>query len=120
MKLRIKGNSIRLRLAKSEVDQLEKTGMVSETVNLGPSPLVYQLSTQGDLEHPIASFSQSMLTVTLPSRWVRGWTEDERVGFEHQGPDLSILVEKDFKCLTNRPGEDESDHFPNPLEDHPC
>ena len=30
---------------------------------------------------------------------------------------LSILVEKDFKCLTDR-SEDESDMFPNPKESH--
>ena len=30
---------------------------------------------------------------------------------------LSILVEKDFKCLTIRP-EDESDLYPNPNKQH--
>ncbi len=32
------------------------------------------------------------------------------------GNELTILVEKDFKCLTDRPHEDESDLFPHPKE----
>ena len=34
--------------------------------------------------------------------------------------DLSILIEKDFKCLTDRPNEDESDLFENPINKHDC
>jgi uncharacterized protein DUF7009 len=37
MKLRIKGNSIRLRLGQSEVRQLATDGAVEETTILGPS-----------------------------------------------------------------------------------
>jgi hypothetical protein len=33
------------------------------------------------------------------------------------GAKLTILVEKDFACLTPREGEDESDMFPNPDDD---
>jgi len=49
------------------------------------------------------------------------WATTDLVGLEHQiqlkGEEkLAILIEKDFKCLQERPGEDEEDMFPNPDE----
>ncbi|MEZ4932033.1 MAG: hypothetical protein R2788_07940 [Saprospiraceae bacterium] len=48
------------------------------------------------------------------------WSRSDEVGLEDDMPlgdgnALHILVEKDFKCLTER-SEDESDLFPNPNE----
>ena len=47
------------------------------------------------------------------------WIGGNEVGLEAQqslGPDrtLALLVEKDFKCLQPRPGEESYDGFPNP------
>ena len=53
------------------------------------------------------------------------WATTDQVGIEKtifvaEGSDLAILIEKDFKCLTDRPHEDESDLFENPMNNHDC
>jgi hypothetical protein len=74
---------------------------------------------QGQVEQPTASFSNQLINITIPASLGMAWANSDQVGIEHEtlfgnGQSLRILVEKDFKCLTERSGEDESDHFPNP------
>ncbi len=117
MKLRIQGNSIRLRLTRSEVRRLAEAGEVVAETRVAPgSSLVYRLQTT-DRAGLGASLSGVALTVSVPRDWVAGWPDDERVGFEGtqdagDGRRLALLVEKDFDCLHRRP--DETDLFPNP------
>ncbi len=121
MKLRIQGNSIRLRLKQREVQQLAQTGIVEDRVSFGESHLIYRLRAQSQAGHMHASFADHIIEVVVPVQQVAQWAHTEQVGMEHaqplpQGAHLHILVEKDFKCLANRPGEDESDSFPHPAE----
>ena len=123
MKLRILGNSLRIRLSQSEVRQLETQGSVNELVEFGAGSqiLTYSLAANPDLVNPNASFNDHKVLIELPQGWIAGWEKDDRVGFNEElqiqeGKTLKLTVEKDFKCLTVRPGEDESDNFPNPLE----
>jgi hypothetical protein len=121
MKIRIQGNSIRLRLSQSEVKAFGETGRVEEKTTFPatpPSALMYVLE-QGQVEQPTASFSNQLINITIPASLGMAWANSDQVGIEHEtlfgnGQSLRILVEKDFKCLTERSGEDESDHFPNP------
>ena len=122
MKIRILGNSIRLRLSQTEVRQLSEKGTVTEQTQFGPTAettLVYTLEKRGD--EPIsATFSNNRIQVFLPDTTVDNWASSNEVSLENQMPldngnSLRILVEKDFKCLTDR-NEDESDLFPNPAE----
>jgi len=48
MKLRIRGNSLRLRLLRGEVQQFGETGRVTETIQFGASPAA-QLSSHTKL-----------------------------------------------------------------------
>ncbi len=125
MKLRIFGNSIRLRLSQSEVRRLETEGLVSEKTEFGfdSNDLDYSVRANQELDSPQATFQDHRIRVELPTNWLSGWERDDRVGFNAElplgnGRVLKLIVEKDFKCLTVRPGEDESDNFPNPLEKH--
>ena len=117
MKLRIQGDSIRLRLTRSEVHQLAEAGEVAAETRVAPgSSLAYRLRT-ADRAGLGASLEGAGLTVSVPREWVVGWPDDERVGFEGTqdvgaGRQLALLVEKDFDCLHRRP--DETDLFPNP------
>lgn len=119
MKIRIKGNSIRLRLTKSEVAEFADKGVFFEETNFGSSRLTYGLEISKDGFG--ASFENGNIIVSVPGSKGREWSKsDEMVGFEHKltlerGSDLTILVEKDFVCLTDRPNEDESDNYPNPM-----
>ena len=47
MKLRLQGNSVRLRLTRSEVERLRETGLVEESVDFGAgAALAYRLQTK--------------------------------------------------------------------------
>jgi hypothetical protein len=120
MKIRIKGNAVRIRLTKSEVDRFGKEGTIEEHTAFGHSQLTYQLKQQAQ-ESMSASFENNTVTVRMPISWAEEWIQTERVGYEYNmplpdGTTLYLLVEKDFVCLDNTT-EDQSDNYPNPLAD---
>ncbi len=117
MKIRIKENTVRLRLTKNEVDTLCSSGSYSEKTQFPNQTFTYSINTT-ESETPNASFTDNEITIELPKNEIMGWETDNRVGFKHQIPltnneSLSILVEKDFVCLDQR-DEDQSDNYPNP------
>jgi hypothetical protein len=116
MKLRILGDSLRLRLSQSEVDQLGKDGRVEDGIRFGPqgARLMYALVADDAAAAPSASFDASRIVVSVPTGAVRTWVDSDQVGMSAQQGNLHILIEKDFKCLTPRPGEEQYDGFPNP------
>ncbi len=127
MKLRIRGNSIRLRLTKSEVNQLGSIGKVDEVVNFGPAnpTFGYQLRTSTMMETAGAKFENNMLCIEVPKSEADTWINSDLVGIESVqhvggGKSLRILVEKDYACLSPRTNEDESDVFPNPFVTGNC
>jgi len=117
MKLRIQGDSIRLRLTRSEVRQLAEAGEVAAEMRVAPgSSLVYRLRT-ADRADLGAELDGAEVTVFVPASWTAGWPDDDRVGFGGTqdtggGRQLALLVEKDFDCLHKRPNE--TDLFPHP------
>lgn len=122
MKLRIKGNSIRIRLTKSEVDAFGKEGYVEEQTNFGNSLLTYALQSYNG-ENPDVSFANNSIIMHLPASMAKEWVETNKVGFEYNrelpnGDKLYLLVEKDFKCLDENITEDQSDSYDNPLIEH--
>ena len=123
MKIRIKDNSIRLRLTRGEVDTIRDRGVViSDTGFPGGRTFSYALESSPASVNPAAFYSDNEIRVRLPETIVLAWTSTEQVSIEGEqvlddGEKLSILVEKDFACLAPRPGEDESDMFVNPDSD---
>jgi len=123
MKLRLRSNSVRLRLTKSEVDELVSTGTVTELISFGPDPehqLMYSVETR-ESNKIGCDYLPGSISVHLPADEAASWAESEQVGFNAEidigtGEALTLIVEKDFKCLTDRPGEDESDAYPHPEE----
>jgi hypothetical protein len=119
MKLRIKGNTLRLRLSKSEIAKIGSEGYVEDAIGFaGNARLKYAMQVS-DAPSLSASLENCAITVHLPKALATTWVETEQVGFEiHQpldnGESLYILVEKDFQCLTTRPNEDESDNYAHP------
>lgn len=119
MKLRIRGNSVRLRVSQSELDDLTAAGFTEDRVRFAPgAELVYRLAVapEGPLR---AELAEGRISVTMPRREFERWLQPDEVSVRGEqridGDDrLAILVEKDFACLAPREGEDESDLFPNP------
>jgi hypothetical protein len=128
MKLRLKGNSIRLRLGRSEVRRMRDEGIVEESTTfdiLGRQRLDYVLCTGPNLLAITASFEDGRIVVRVPSALVREWAETDQVGIESSqvgdgGCGLSILIEKDFECVEAPPGESQDDAFPNPQLQAAC
>jgi hypothetical protein len=113
MKLRISGNSIRLRLRPSEVTQLEATGSVSDQVEFGAgSVFTYSLSANAQASAPCAVFAGDRLEVTVPETVARKWAGSDEVSIEGRQEELSILVEKDFRCMHK--DAPDTDAYPNP------
>ena len=116
MKLRLKGNSIRLRLTRRELGQLASEGAVEESVEFGKSgrKFVYALEAAREVDTIRAEYEDDRLLVIVPARQACQWADSEEVGIQTDIDGLHVLVEKDFACLKPRQGEDEADMFPNP------
>jgi hypothetical protein len=104
MKLRIKGNTVRLRLTRSEVTTVGEGGRVQEITLFG---------TQLEAE-----YSNNTLTVRVPRVMAHDWATTELVGLSTEqkiaeNVSLQLIIEKDFACLSPR-GEEETDTFEHP------
>jgi len=117
MKIRIKGNSIRLRLTKKEVELFSKTGEFIESTVFANKAFTYRLQAKDDIETLEADFSEDTISVYIPAEAQKNWATSNRVGYSNTNQTnevlLSIVVEKDFVCLDDRL-EDQSDNYPNP------
>jgi lipoate-protein ligase B len=127
MKLRIKGNSLRLRVTRPELATLEQGSQVAEIIHFGPEAgqsLRYVLGTQVQSAPIAVSFAENAITVTLAQAQLEEWSKEDQVGvytkldIGHASP-LEVAVEKDFKCLDSR-GEEDEDAFPNPSAGKAC
>jgi hypothetical protein len=113
MKIRIKGNSLRYRLTKSDVAKLAMNGFIEESTNFGTQVFRYALR-QGIVHSLAATFEDNTITIHMPDQMIEEWVHTDRVGFENSNSTMYLLVEKDFVCLDNV-AEDQSDNYPNPL-----
>ncbi len=114
MKLRIQGDSIRLRLTVSEVAAVGGGQPVQETTHLGPRPFAHSLTPLADATAVDAAFDGGTMRVTLPAATARRWAETEEVSLHGVAGAVTILIEKDFDCLEPRAGDEKIDTFPNP------
>lgn len=119
MKIRIKGNSVRYRLTKTDIDTLETKGIVREETHFPLSVFSYVLRADKHAEHIEAFFADNTITISMPQAMTDEWVRTEQVGFDARlplpnGDTLYLLLEKDFKCLDDTI-EDQSDNYDNPL-----
>lgn len=127
MKLRMRSNSIRLRLTQSDVAAFEAGGAVEEIIEFGliaGKRFTYRLE-QAAVENVCADFADGKITVSVPLEEARNWVQTNQIGIKAEpeignGKTLKILIEKDFACLDVREGEDESDAFPHPNSVKSC
>jgi hypothetical protein len=113
MKIRIKGNSLRYRLTRTDTAQLAEEGYLQEEVEFGSQQLFYALRVI-DEEQLSATYKDNTITMYVPKRLIVEFADTDKVGFEGTHGSLHLLVEKDFTCLDNVT-EDQSDNYPNPL-----
>jgi hypothetical protein len=117
MKLRLRGNTLRLRLNQSEVRSLSEGATVESATSFGPGQtLAYRVVPGGAA--PEARLEGSAIVLHLPAASLGGWAASDELTLEHEqkwnGGALRISLEKDLACAHPRQGEDHSDAFPNP------
>jgi len=116
MKLRIRENTVRMRLKRGEVDRLASGESIVEQTCFPDSVLTYRLAISDDGKVS-ASFADGKLTICLPEPEVTKWAETDQVSIVAEQAPLSMLIEKDFTCLApghHRPCEDDVDTFRHP------
>ncbi|MFP6814412.1 MAG: hypothetical protein VB949_01915 [Pseudomonadales bacterium] len=103
MKLRIRANSVRLRLSDDEVVQISRGESIIEETPFPGGLLVYQLSVGG--EEISARFSATQgIEISLPEDQASGWAArggvalSRRVNVGGDGGTLMVLIEKDLKA----------------------
>ena len=127
MKLRIKGNSLRLRISRSEMDRLVADGRIEDTVQFTPvagESFTYALEHDGALKHVAVRYVPGSVAVLVPTEQMQRWTEETEVGiYERLSLDaervLDLVIEKDFAC-SDGSDADNLDTFPNPSEAAAC
>lgn len=118
MKLRIQGDSLRLRVTPSEVLQLITTGRVVETIHFAPGDhLSYALQHSATASCIAVSHQPHEVTVIVPTSAAQAWADGDDVGIYSAVPNgsgsLSLAIEKDFACLdASHTGN--RDTYPNP------
>jgi hypothetical protein len=123
MKLRIHNGSLRLRLNRTDVDQLQETGICAESLQFGAgSQLIYTLETSSQFTAIEAQYREDRIRILLPLEIARKWVGTDQISLSLDpvvGGGPSLLIEKDFRCLHSdeRKPSDDVDSFPNPLAD---
>ena len=118
MKLRIEGDSLRLRVGPSEVRQLIASGRVAETIHFAPGVhLSYVLQHSAAAGSIAVNLALDEVTVIVPTSVAQAWANGDDVGIYGAVPNgsgsLSLAIEKDFACLDANQGGN-PDTFPNP------
>jgi hypothetical protein len=127
MKLRIKGNSIRLRVSRSELERFLSGSRIEETVHFAPETdarLIYALESASQAVPVVVRYQPQAVTVVLSEDQARIWSGENEIGVYTSveigaAGALEVIVEKDFACL-DRSDEDNSDTFANPHAGATC
>ncbi len=119
MKLRIKGNALRLRLTQGEIRALAESGQVQERTEFpNGAALVYRVRSDDKIQDISVGYEGSLIDFRIPAVLAARWCATELVTLSASVPvpsgSAQVALEKDYACLVPRPGEDESDHFPHP------
>lgn len=117
MKLRINGNSIRIRVTQAEFQAFMDYGSVADILEIPEQPISYALEKCGEKEMNVSRLGDS-IRVGLPDDKVREWRSEDCTGFTHiqnvGNKAIKIIVEKELKCPTPEDCKADPDAFPRP------
>jgi hypothetical protein len=127
MKLRIKGNSLRVRVSRSEIVRFLAGDALEETVQFTPearAKFTYALQQDRLLGRPTVQYVENRVAILIPADHANAWGTTDQVGIAEDISlgnlgSLALLIEKDFACL-DRSDEDNQDTFPNPNAGTTC
>lgn len=119
MKLRLKDNSVRIRITRTEVERFAVEKYIEAVTDFGDAVLKYGMKWNEHVNELNATMTEQTIILQIPSQMASEFVSTDIVGFQHTvtlpgGRSLFILFEKDFKCLDGNLLEDESDNYENP------
>ena len=121
MKLRIRGNTLRLRLSRNEVDSVVQGKEVEESTSFPEGGKLQYVLKQTPSDTTVVKTNEgddSCINILVHETRAKQWAKSEEVGLFGSEPlvlgSLELLIEKDFACLNPRDRGDDSDSFPNP------
>lgn len=124
MKLRLKGNTIRIRVDRRDLDLLVNEGQVVGEIRFGDEAgqrFSYVLEIGGASEAlPNVDYRDGRFLIQIGGAAAKDWRQNDKVGFEttceRGGNTIRLIVEKDFACLDRPAGQEADDQFafPNP------
>lgn len=123
MKIRCVTNSIRLRVRKSDLQQLTTTGQVAESLAFPNGQQLRFVLVQATIEQAACNYEEGAITIQLPTAAVQQWVTSDEVGLDYVFPlanqqTLKLLIEKDFPC--NHTEADYKDTFFELVEKELC
>jgi hypothetical protein len=127
VKLRIKGNSLRLRVLQPELAKFLDSGRIEEMIQFTPKEdanLTYTLGHDRSTSSIAVRYADRAIAVVLPTAEAESWAKSDQVGI-YASFDLGskgrleVSVEKDFACLDLSDAENE-DTFPHPSAGTAC
>jgi hypothetical protein len=101
VKLRIKGDSIRVRLTHGEIKSLATNGRIEEQLRFTPDrALIWRIAADAAATESGATFDGGVIEVRVPRRPLEHWCASGEVTFaatQKQGDvELRILIERDL------------------------
>ena len=113
MKLRLFGDSIRLRLTQAEVEILANGGELEAVFPFPGEALGCSVQpSDGPLD---AHHAAGRITILVPFPATSAWAASTDVGMYATTTALSIAVEKDYTCIHKPDSPDNVGTYPNPL-----
>ena len=109
MKLRIHGNTLRLRLSQKEVTQLGESASVEDSVDFAAGGSLNYSVERGPVAAVDAILTGTSIRFRIPDSECLRWIASDEVGLTGE----RVVIEKDFQCLHRNSPED-ADSFPNP------
>ena len=109
MKLRFRGNSLRLRVNQREAKQLAGGAALEERIHFpGNANMSYILQPVAQ-PNPEATFEDGVIKVSAPKDQLERWAITDSIGLYFElpanGSALKIAIEKDMECIDG-PEED--------------
>ncbi|MDX1684014.1 MAG: hypothetical protein R3275_02200 [Saprospiraceae bacterium] len=120
MKLRINGNSVRIRVNQLEFEAFEEYGSIADILELPGGPISYALEKCEEDTLNVSRLGDS-IRIGIPKEMAEKWRSEAAVGFNHiqktGDKEIEIIVEKELKCPTPENCKADEDAFPRPKEE---